>query len=237
MHTLPNGIKQFDANDTVSTANFNDALKSVDDKFGTIGQPNGIASLGADGKVPSTQLPSASTDAQTLQGHPASDFVLASTKGQANGVASLDGTGNVPASQLGNVNAATTSARGTVKIAAAPSSGDPVAVNRTAIANDVQITGTSAQQIASYTPPAKGNFVVYVYFRVVTGTTNVTITVTYADGSGVQTNTMLNAQTSAVGSYSLVPLHINATNAAPINVNVTANVANQVYASASIVGV
>jgi hypothetical protein len=196
MHTLPNGIKQFDASDTVSTANFNDALKSVDDKFGTMGQPNGIASL--------------------------------------------DGNGQVPASQLGNVppiNAATTLARGTVKIAAAPSSGDPVAANRTAIANDVQITGTSAQQIASYTPTAKGNFVIYVYFRVVTGTTNVTITVTYADGTGAQTNTMLNAQSCAVGSYSLVPLLINATNAAAINVNVTASVANQVYASASIVGV
>jgi hypothetical protein len=171
---------------------------------------------------------------------PEGAYIPLSDKGVAGGVATLDGTGQVPASQLGNVppvNAATTATRGTVTASAAPSSGDPIATIRTASAKDVQITGTGAQQIATYTPSAAGNFVVYLYFRVVTGTTNVTISVTYADGTGAQTNTMLNAQASVVGSYSLVPLFINAAAGTPINVNVTASVANQVYASASIVGV
>lgn len=110
-------------------------------------------------------------------------------------------------------------------------------VSRQAIANDVQITGTTAQNVATFTPSVKGNFAVYIYFRVITGTTNVTVTVTYADGTGAQTNTMINAQSSAVGSYSLVPLAINANSGTAINVNVTASVANQVYASASILGV
>jgi hypothetical protein len=109
-------------------------------------------------------------------------------------------------------------------------------VNLTTIANDVLITSTSIQTIATYTPTAKNNFMIMVYFRVVTSTTNVTIAVTYTDGTGTQTNTLLNAQSSAVGSYSLIPLFINAT-ASAINVNVTASIANQVYASASIVGV
>jgi hypothetical protein len=78
---------------------------------------------------------------------------------------------------------------------------------------------------------------VMIYFRVITGTTNVTVSVSYADGTGVQTNIMLNAQASTVGSDSLVPLFINAVSGNPINVNVTTSVANQVYASASIVGV
>jgi hypothetical protein len=104
-------------------------------------------------------------------------------------------------------------------------------------ANDVLITSTSAQQIVSYIPTSKNNFMVMIYYRVVTGTTNVTVQVTYNDGTGAQTNTMLNAQSSAVGSYSLIPLFINATNSAAITVSITASVANQVYASASIVGV
>lgn len=135
------------------------------------------------------------------------------------------------------VPAATTSALGTVQAAAIPASGNPITPIRTAIANDVQVTSTSAQTVATFTPTVKGNFFIPIYFRVVTGTTNVTITVTYADGSGVQTTTMISAQSTVVGSYSLVPLFINAVSGTAINVTVTASVANQVYASASIMGV
>ena len=51
------------------------------------GAANGVASLGADGKVPGTQLPSL-------------DYIPTSQKGTANGVASLGADGKVPSAQL-----------------------------------------------------------------------------------------------------------------------------------------
>ena len=58
-----------------------------------VSQPGGVASLGLDGKVPSTQLPAAPTLA-SLGG------VASSTLGQANGVATLGLDGKVPSTQL-----------------------------------------------------------------------------------------------------------------------------------------
>ena len=51
------------------------------------GTANGVASLGSDGKVPGTQLPSL-------------DYVPTSQKGAAGGVASLGADGKVPSAQL-----------------------------------------------------------------------------------------------------------------------------------------
>jgi hypothetical protein len=51
------------------------------------GAQNGVATLGSDGKIPGTQLPTM-------------NFIAASQKGAANGVASLDGTGKVPKAQI-----------------------------------------------------------------------------------------------------------------------------------------
>ena len=51
------------------------------------GASNGVATLGADGKVPSTQLPSL-------------DYIPSNQKGAANGVATLGADGKVPSAQL-----------------------------------------------------------------------------------------------------------------------------------------
>ncbi|WP_336786551.1 hypothetical protein [Paenibacillus sp. MMO-177] len=99
------------------------------------------------------------------------------------------------------------------------------------------LSTTAATTIATYTPPAQGNYLIGVYMRVVTGATNVTVTVNYADASGAQTTTLLNNQSTAVGSNSLLPVFINAVSGTAITVKVTAGTASRVYASASIVGV
>jgi hypothetical protein len=104
-------------------------------------------------------------------------------------------------------------------------------------ASETQLTTTSSTNICSFTPTAQDNFLIFVYYRVVTGTTNVTIQITYNDASGAQTNTVLNAQSSAVGSYSCLPVFINATTGAAIIVKATGSVANQVYVSATVLEV
>lgn len=134
-------------------------------------------------------------------------------------------------------NQASSSAPGLVEVAAVPASGAPIVSSQVASAKETQITGTTAQTVATYTPAASGNFEARASFRVVTGTTNVTIVITYTSAGGVQTYYALNVQACAVGEYSIVPFAFNAVAGSAITIKVTASVANQVYASCGITGV
>ena len=105
-----------------------------------------------------------------------------------------------------------------------------------ASANEVELTGTAAQTIATYTPSAAGAFLVGCRLRVTTATTVVTAQVTYTDATGAQTSTWLNAVPKAPGSYDLMPIVISSAAGSAITVSVTAGTANQVYAGAAIWG-
>lgn len=143
---------------------------------------------------------------------------------------------------------ATTLEPGIVEIAADPSGGIPIATSRVALADDILITSILEQTIASYMPTTKGNFEVRAYLRI-QGPVNVVVTISYDDETGPQTKTMVHHRDGlyfpcnlgvlpyAAGSYSLESLFINTKSTSPIVVKVTANVANLVYASTSIVGV
>lgn len=102
---------------------------------------------------------------------------------------------------------------------------------------EVQLTSTSATTVASFTPTASKMFLVAVYLRVVTAATNVTVNVTYNDAGGSVTNPLFPTQSLGVQSWSLPICPVNAVSGTPIVVSVTAGTANQVYASASVVGV
>lgn len=101
--------------------------------------------------------------------------------------------------------------------------------------SDFQLTTTSATTIATFTPPAQGNYRVDIYYRVVTATTNVTITLTWTDGSGAQTSNIVPLTSTSVGSYIIPPTYLNST-AAAITVSATSGTANNLYVSASIGG-
>lgn len=110
----------------------------------------------------------------------------------------------------------------------APFGGIPVTVS------DFLLTSTSATQVASLSPPAKGNFEVKVYYRVVTAPTNVTITVSWKDATGNQSQTVVNVTGQTPGSYTVTPIMVNAVTGTPITVTATAGTANQVFVSATI---
>lgn len=103
-----------------------------------------------------------------------------------------------------------------------------------ASASNTELTTTGATSIAAYTPGATGNCLLYAYYRVVTGTTTVTLTATWTDETGAQTYTWVNAVSEPTGSYTVVPLFVHST-AAAITITATAGTANQVYVSANIV--
>lgn len=63
------------------------------------GEPGDTIVINEDGD-PGWSPPAAITDAGSLQGHPAADFVLAAEKGADNGIATLDSDGLVPSAQL-----------------------------------------------------------------------------------------------------------------------------------------
>jgi hypothetical protein len=110
--------------------------------------------------------------------------------------------------------------------------------SKIAKASDVLITSTSAQQILTLTPHADGNYHVGLYFRVITGVTNVTLVLTWYDGSGsLKTDTIYSAQACPIGEYSIIPRTINAKTTGAITITMTASIANRVYASPSIEGV
>ena len=72
-----------------------------------------------------------------------------------------------------------------------------------------------------------------------TASTEVTVTLSYDDSGGSQTYTpaALNAQTLAVGSYSMVDYSFEATASAAVTLTVTAGTASQVYVTSALVGV
>jgi len=107
----------------------------------------------------------------------------------------------------------------------------PATVN--ASVSEFLLATTAQTTVATFTPASQRNYVVFIYYRVITGSTNVTLTVTWTDSAGAQTSTPVNVVATAVGSYILAPIYINSTSAA-ITVKATASVANQLYVSSSI---
>ena len=103
-----------------------------------------------------------------------------------------------------------------------------------ATGKEVELTTTGSTTIVTYTPTSAGNFWIAVYFRVVTGTTAVTVAATWTDVSGSQTLTLLNAVSKVTGSYAMVGFLVNSIASNAITVSITAGTANQVYGSASI---
>lgn len=102
--------------------------------------------------------------------------------------------------------------------------------------SEYKITGTGATDVLTLTNPASGNYQVLAYYRVITATTTVTITVTWTDATGAQSNIVVNAVSSIVGSYSVAPILINvAPNSTDIKVTATAGTGNQVFVSAAAV--
>lgn len=100
------------------------------------------------------------------------------------------------------------------------------------------ITAVTATTLTVYpVGAAAANFLVLVYYNVITGPVNVTVDVDYTDSTGAQTNTLLLGQLSPVGSYSLLPLFLNAAAGTNITVKFTSSVANRAKASCTILGV
>ncbi|MGI0067578.1 MAG: hypothetical protein ACREB9_04030 [Thermoplasmata archaeon] len=104
-------------------------------------------------------------------------------------------------------------------------------------ASDTELTTTGATVIATRTPAVQGNFLVIVYARIITATTTLSLSMTYDDGTGAQTYTWLSSVGESVGSYTFLPVPINATTAAAIVVSATAGTVDQAFISASIIPV
>jgi hypothetical protein len=114
----------------------------------------------------------------------------------------------------------------TAAIAAIPAAGPLATAREVAVA-------TSGTAVLTYTPGAARNCLLAVYFRVITATTNVTITVTWTDVTGAQSLTLINNVAEVVGSYAMNSFIIDST-AAAITITMTAGTVSQVLASATI---
>ena len=101
------------------------------------------------------------------------------------------------------------------------------------------LTTTSPTAVITHTPyhangKVNDNFVVYVYYRVITGATDVTITLTWTDQTGAQSFDIVPLTSTPVGVYPVSPVYINAKSTGAITVTGTASVNNRVYISSTI---
>lgn len=101
---------------------------------------------------------------------------------------------------------------------------------------ELLITTTNLTTVVTHTPTVAKNIQATIYFRVITGTTNVSIQITYTDVTGAQTLNLLTTQSCPIGSYTLLPVFINST-ASAITISIQAGTSNRVYASASVLEV
>lgn len=99
---------------------------------------------------------------------------------------------------------------------------------------DVQLTTTSPTTVLSYTPSMADNFVAYIYYRVITATTTLSIIITWTDSTGSQSYSLVPSSSQIVGSYNVVPIYFDST-ASTITITATAGTSNQVYVSGSLV--
>lgn len=100
---------------------------------------------------------------------------------------------------------------------------------------EVELTSTTASTVATATPTVAQNALVGGSVRV-TGSSTVTIDVTWTDATGAQTDTLMNAQALTSGTYSVPMKFINSAANDAIEVVVTSTAASVVYASAVIKG-
>lgn len=98
---------------------------------------------------------------------------------------------------------------------------------------DVQLTTTAPTTLATHTPATPGNYLVHFYFRAV-GTTTLSASVNWSDGSGPQTQVLVASSSYSTNSYPVFPVYISAQTAS-ISVVANAGTANNIYVSTSIV--
>jgi len=111
-------------------------------------------------------------------------------------------------------------------------------VTQQATAKNVQLTTTSQTTVVTFTPGVSGNgknYMVVIYYRVVTATTNLTLLVEWTDASGSQSTTPVPLSAQDVGTYTLSPVYVNANSSGAIDVKATAGTANNIYVSADII--
>lgn len=90
--------------------------------------------------------------------------------------------------------------------------------------------------VFTYTHGASRDWLVDVYIRIVTGVTAITLTLTYTDSSGAQTVNYMTARILNTGSYLIPELYFRSL-ASAITLTATADIANQAYITASLIGV
>ena len=153
------------------------------------------------------------------------------------GIALSGNTGAVTISTTGG-QTATTSTPGTVIVPALPASGNPLAPSVVASVFEQEITSTSATTVLSYTPSAAGLYRILIFYRIITASTAITLSLTYTDPGGTaQTDAIVpSATTQSVGNYTATSLCASAASDA-LTITLTAGTANQVYISAIIEGV
>ena len=106
-----------------------------------------------------------------------------------------------------------------------------------ATASEVELTNINTNQIINFMPSFNGNFLIYLYLRINSSPTAIYININYKDAGGVQDQQILNSNAiQNIGSYCFPPIFVNAVANNALNITAQVRIANQVFISASIIG-
>ena len=101
---------------------------------------------------------------------------------------------------------------------------------------NLQIAGVGETEICAYTIDGTDRIMrVGLFFRIITGDTDITATVKYTNVLGAAiTCTLVDDRTLAVGDYTYAPVIFEIEDSSEITLNITASVADRVFASGTI---
>lgn len=226
------GLNNWNGTDYVKRAEIDENFQKIDNEFHATTGHGHTGAAGDGPKITSSGLASSAATDVVIGNRTITDTTAQTAGAAATLTVLLGQIGNALKAITGKANwyTAPTASLESIYTALSNQTGTP---KLRASVGETKLTTTAATTVASYTPTTQANFTASVYLRVTSAAT-VTVAVTYNDATGAQTNPVITTLALNVGSYSLVPSYFNAVSGTPVSVQVTANVANAVYASASI---
>jgi hypothetical protein len=148
----------------------------------------------------------------------------------------LDGGATIPEGDVLRVEGNLILTKSVVQIGQIETTGNFGVATVVADVSEYLVNQTDLINVIDFTPTTTGNFFLYVYIRIKDTPSMVNILLNYEDCGGYKQQRLVDNEQFVTGSYNLPPVYISSKGGSPIFISVQCNNPNQLYFSASIIG-